>query len=215
MARRAEPGARRSGRPADRGGRRPPRAGRGGSAIRIGADGIARGASFIPSPNADERPPGSAITLLVIHNISLPPGEFGGDGVRDLFTNRLDPAAHPAYAALRGLRVSAHFFVRRTGELIQFVACVRRAWHAGESSWQGRARCNDFSIGIELEGADTVPYAAVQYERLGRLAQALRRRYPIVDVVGHSDIAPHRKTDPGPAFDWARLRALLAAPRRR
>lgn len=203
---------------ADRGGRRPvpPSPGRGaGGPLRIGPDGIARGARQIRSPNRDARPPGAEVTLLVVHNISLPPGEFGGEAVVELFTNALDCAAHPAYETLRGLRVSAHFYLRRTGELIQLVPCALRAWHAGESVWRGRSRCNDFSIGVELEGTDFVPYADVQYRRLARLAVALRARYPIADIVGHSDIAPHRKTDPGPAFDWSRLRGLVAGVRRR
>jgi len=171
---------------------------------------------FIESPNCDDRPPGAEVSLLVIHGISLPPGKFGGDGVLRLFTNTLDWAAHPFYETLRGLRVSAHFFVRRTGEIIQFVPCGRRAWHAGESSWRGRERCNDFSIGVELEGVDTRSYTERQYARLVPLAATLRRRYPIAEIVGHSDIAPGRKTDPGPAFDWRRLRALVGrAPRSR
>ena len=203
---------------ADRGARRPPGrpSGRGSTAsLRVDAGGVAAGARQVPSPNADDRPAGAEITLLVVHNISLPPGVFGGDDVLRLFTNTLDCSSHPAYEALRALRVSAHFFVRRTGEVVQFVPCVRRAWHAGESSWRGRARCNDFSVGVELEGADTVPYGDVQYRRLARLARALGRRYPIADIVGHSDIAPGRKSDPGPAFDWARLRALVGDIRRR
>jgi AmpD protein len=183
--------------------------------LRIDATGRAAGARQVPSPNADARPPDAEITLLVVHGISLPPGVFGGDDVLRLFTNTLDWSSDPAYGPLRGLRVSAHFFVRRTGEVIQFVPCGRRAWHAGESEWRGRSRCNDFSIGIELEGTDIAPYADVQYQRLARLAAALRRRYPIADIVGHSDIAPTRKTDPGPAFDWPRLRALVAGKRRR
>jgi AmpD protein len=161
------------------------------------------------SPNCDQRPPGTRITLLVVHGISLPPGKFGGDAVERLFTNRLDPAAHPYYAGLEGLRVSAHFFIRRDGALFQFVPCERRAWHAGVSSWRGRERCNDFSIGVELEGADTRPYTTRQYARLARLVRALRSRYPIDDVAGHSDIAPGRKTDPGPSFDWSRLGTLV------
>jgi AmpD protein len=169
----------------------------------------------VPSPNADARPAGTEITLLVVHNISLPPGVFGGDDVLRLFTNTLDCASHPAYEPLRALRVSAHCLVRRTGEVAQLVPCARRAWHAGESQWCGRPRCNDFSIGVELEGTDTLPYADVQYRRLARLANALRRRYPIADMVGHSDIAPARKTDPGPAFDWPRLRALVGDVHRR
>ena len=158
------------------------------------------------------RPEATAITLIVVHGISLPPGRFGGHAVEQLFTNRLDPKANASYADLRGLRVSAHFFVRRDGRLVQFVSCAMRAWHAGVSRWRGRERCNDFSIGIELEGTDDLPYAAAQYAMLARLVKALRRRYPIADVVGHSDVAPGRKTDPGPAFDWARL-ARLTAPR--
>ena len=182
--------------------------------LRINAAGIAAGARQVPSPNADARPRGTKITLLVVHNLSLPPGVFGGEDVVRLFTNTLDCSSHLAYEPLRTLRVSAHFFVRRTGEVVQFVSCRRRAWHAGESAWDGRSRCNDFSIGIELEGSDTVPYADVQYDRLADLVIALRRRYPIADLVGHSDVAPARKTDPGPAFDWPRLRALVSALRR-
>jgi N-acetyl-anhydromuramoyl-L-alanine amidase len=145
-----------------------------------------------------------------VHGIALPPGRFAGDGIERLFTNRLDPLAHPYFATIAALRVSAHFLIRRDARLLQFVACTRRAWHAGESAWRGHSRCNDFSVGIELEGADDVPYDGRQYAMLARLVRALRRRYPIEDVVGHSDIAPGRKTDPGPAFDWPRLRRLLA-----
>ena len=162
-----------------------------------------------PSPNSDERPPGTAIELLVVHNISLPPGHFGGDAIERLFLNSLDFGAHEYYAQLRGLRVSAHFLIRRRGELVQFVPCDRRAWHAGASSWRGREKCNDFSVGIELEGTDDRPYTAAQYRRLARVTEALRARYPIADIVGHSDIAPGRKTDPGAAFDWLAYRALL------
>jgi AmpD protein len=165
---------------------------------------------FVPSPNFDERPAGCEINLLVIHNISLPPDEFGGDGVLDLFTNRLDPEAHSYYRSICGLRVSAHFLIRRDGETIQFVPCEKRAWHAGESCWQGRSRCNDYSIGIELEGSDSVPFADVQYTALAALTRALRQRYPILEIAGHSDVAPGRKTDPGPCFDWGRYRALLS-----
>ena len=163
----------------------------------------------VASPNCDERPAGAEISLLVIHNISLPPGEFGGAGVIDLFLNRLDHTAHPYYAGLRGLHVSSHFFVRRDGELIQFVACDRRAWHAGSSQWRGRQRCNDFSIGIELEGTDALPYADIQYLELARLTSEIASRYSIQDIAGHSDIAPGRKTDPGPCFDWVRYRSLI------
>lgn len=171
--------------------------------MRIDAQGLLVGGKYIPSPNCDDRPPG-AIELLVIHNISLPPGEFGGDGVQRLFTNTLDAFAHPYYQTIAGLKVSAHFFVRRDGQIIQFVSCLKRAWHAGESRWQGRSRCNDFSIGIELEGTDTVPFTGLQYDALGHLAMALRKAYPIRGIAGHSDIAPQRKTDPGPCFDWVR-----------
>jgi AmpD protein len=150
--------------------------------------------------------------LLVVHNISLPPGEFGGPGIIDLFTNRLDPSAHPYYREIEGLRVSAHFLIRRDGELIQFVPCNRRAWHAGQSEWQGRGRCNDYSIGVEMEGADDRPFTAAQYAVLADLAKGLKQAYPIRDVVGHSDVAPGRKTDPGPQFDWDRFRAMLERP---
>ena len=163
----------------------------------------------ISSPNCDERPAGCEISLLVIHNISLPPEEFNGDGVVEFFTNRLDSEAHPYYQTLCGLKVSAHFFIRRNGETIQFVPCEKRAWHAGESSWQGRTRCNDFSIGVELEGSDTVPFTDAQYEALAALTRALQKTYPINDIAGHSDIAPGRKTDPGPCFDWDRYRTAL------
>jgi AmpD protein len=176
--------------------------------------GYANLARQVRSPNRDARPDGTRISLVVVHGISLPPGEFGGDGIVRLFTNRLDPGRHPYFATITGLRVSAHFLVRRDGELIQFVGCLDRAWHAGASTWKARERCNDFSIGIELEGADAIPYAPPQYTMLARVIRALRRALPIEDIVGHSDIAPGRKTDPGPAFDWARLHRLLA-PRAR
>jgi len=180
--------------------------------VHIDRCGLLHGARFIASPNCDERPEGSTIELLVIHNISLPPGEFGGPGIVELFTNRLDPGAHPYYHEIAGRKVSAHFLIRRDGELIQFVPCGRRAWHAGESNWRGRSRCNDFSIGIELEGTDAVPFENAQYERLAELARALARTYPGVASVGHADIAPGRKTDPGPCFDWDRYRELLKHP---
>jgi AmpD protein len=163
----------------------------------------------LPSPNCDERPQGSAIRLVVIHNISLPPGVFDGDAVIELFTNRLDWDAHPYYQGIRGLKVSAHFFVRRDGSLIQFVPCALRAWHAGASCWQGIERCNDFSIGIELEGTDDLPFTDAQYATLGPLLQTLKQAYPIEAVVGHSDIAPGRKTDPGPHFAWQRLDEVI------
>jgi len=147
--------------------------------MRIDVNGCLDGARFIPSPNCDERPAGCVINLLVIHNISLPPDEFSGDGVIELFTNRLDPAAHPYYQTLRDLKVSAHFFIRRDGEIIQFVACSKRAWHAGASSWQGKSQCNDFSIGVELEGSDTTPFTDAQYTVLAALSRVLQQAYPI------------------------------------
>ncbi|OGS93023.1 MAG: N-acetyl-anhydromuranmyl-L-alanine amidase [Gallionellales bacterium GWE2_58_10] len=179
--------------------------------MRIDAQGLLVGGEYIPSPNCDDRPAG-AIELLVIHNISLPPGEFGGDGVQRLFTNALDIDAHPYYRAIAGLKVSAHFFVRRNGRIIQFVSCLKRAWHAGESCWQGRPCCNDFSLGIELEGSDTVPFTDAQYDALHRLTMTLRAAYPICGIAGHSDIAPQRKTDPGCCFGWARYLAALCSP---
>jgi AmpD protein len=172
--------------------------------------GYANLARQVRSPNRDARPERTLVDLLVVHGISLPPGEFGGDGIARLFTNRLEALAHPSYAGIATLKVSAHFLIRRDGELLQFVGCLDRAWHAGVSTWKGRDRCNDFSIGIELEGTDTILYAPAQYTMLARLIRALRRRHPIADIVGHSDVAPGRKTDPGPTFDWARLHRLLA-----
>jgi AmpD protein len=177
--------------------------------ISVDRDGMVRAAAQVPSPNFDNRPEGTAITLLVVHGISLPPGEFGGPGIVELFTNRLDPAADPYYRTVAKLTVSAHFLIRRDGALTQFVPCAKRAWHAGISSWRGRAQCNDFSVGVELEGIDPVPYEAAQYAMLARLTRALRRRYPIAEVAGHSDVAPGRKTDPGPGFDWERYRRLI------
>ncbi len=180
----------------------------------LDAEGWYSGACRCPSPNCDGRPAGEAIRLLVVHNISLPPDEFGGDGVIDLFLNRLDPEAHPYYRTIAGLRVSAHFFIRRDGELIQFVPCGMRAWHAGRSSWRGCERCNDFSIGIELEGSDHVPFTAEQYVRLSALVRDLREAYPALEgYAGHADIAPGRKTDPGPYFDWAWMERVWAEAR--
>ena len=177
----------------------------------IDAAGRAGAARYIASPNCDERPAGEAVTLLVIHGISLPPGEYGGDAIVKLFTNALDPAAHPYYQALAGIEVSAHFLVRRDGELLQFVPCSLRAWHAGASVWRGRERCNDFSIGVELEGTDEGPYSEPQYRILAALTRGLKSAYPITDIAGHSDIAPGRKSDPGAGFDWGYYRSLLAA----
>lgn len=173
--------------------------------IDLDAEGWLTGGRRVASPNFDDRPAGMAVELVVVHNISLPPGQFGGSGIADLFCNHLDPGAHPFYETIKDLRVSAHFLIRRDGELVQFVACGRRAWHAGLSSWRGRARCNDFAIGIELEGTDDRPFTDGQYGQLNALLEALYRRYPIADVTGHSDIAPGRKTDPGACFDWARV----------
>jgi AmpD protein len=178
----------------------------------VDAGGYVGAARRIPSPNCDDRPQDTPISLVVVHGISLPPGQFGGDGVERLFTNRLDPAAHPYFEGIAQLRVSSHFLVRRDGSLVQFVSCASRAWHAGESTWRGVPRCNDYSIGIEVEGTDAKPYEDAQYAELARLCRALARRYPIADIVGHCDIAPGRKSDPGPAFDWARLERLLRRP---
>ncbi len=173
--------------------------------IKINQHDIATGVQFIESSNQDARPNDSQITLVVIHNISLPPGQYGGNGVIELFTNTLDASAHPYYAEIHQLKVSAHFFIRRDGELIQFVPCSQRAWHAGASSWQGREHCNDFSVGVELEGSDVDTFETAQYEVLNRLLTALKKAYPMIDIVGHSDIAPGRKTDPGPYFDWSKI----------
>lgn len=179
------------------------------SRFRIGDDGWCSGVHRLPSPNFDTRAPGTDISLLVIHNISLPPGQFGGPYIADLFANRLDCDAHPYFDQLRALRVSAHFLVRRDGEVMQFVSANDRAWHAGASTFCGRERCNDFSIGIELEGTDFDPFEPVQYDVLAELTHALARRYPLADVAGHEHIAPGRKTDPGPFFDWDRFRKSL------
>ena len=169
----------------------------------------------VPSPNFDARPSGCGIDLIVVHGISLPPGEFGGPHIERLFCNRLDPHAHDYFRAVAAVKVSAHLLIRRGGDLVQFVALSERAWHAGESRFGDRVRCNDFSIGIELEGTDCTPYEDAQYERLGGVCLAIMRRWPAIGpdrIVGHSDIAPDRKTDPGPAFDWPRLNDLLGAP---
>jgi len=179
--------------------------------MRLGADGLVAGARHVPSPNCDPRPAQDAVTLLVVHSISLPPGRYGGDQIERLFTNRLDPAQHPYFAQIAGLRVSAHLLLRRNGELIQFVPLHLRAWHAGESSWRGRPRCNDFSVGVELEGSDDDGYADAQYDGLIELARALRQALPLRDVAAHSDIAPGRKTDPGERFDWTRFLRALAS----
>ena len=169
----------------------------------------------VVSPNCDERPENCPVELLVIHGISLPPGEFGGPWIDDLFTNVLDSAVHPYFSEIENLQVSAHLLIRRDGQVVQYVPFDRRAWHAGQSCFDGRDRCNDFSIGIELEGSDEHPYEEVQYQVLARVCQVLLKAYPSLSperIVGHSDIAPGRKTDPGPYFEWSRLRDLLAAP---
>lgn len=160
----------------------------------------------VDSPNQDERPAGAQVTLAVLHCISLPPGEYGGDAIERLFTNRLDPAAHPYFREIHGMRVSAHFLIRRGGELVQFVPVARRAWHAGVSRWRGRSRCNDFSVGIELEGSEQAAFADAQYAALIELLQQLR----LPQLAAHSDVAPGRKTDPGPHFDWPRLLTALS-----
>ncbi|MES9936943.1 MAG: 1,6-anhydro-N-acetylmuramyl-L-alanine amidase AmpD [Sedimenticola sp.] len=177
-------------------------------------EGLLEDAHQHQSPNRDDRPDGSPIDLLVIHNISLPPGEFGGPWIENLFHNCLDPDAHPYFRDICQLQVSAHLLIRRQGEIIQYVPFTQRAWHAGDSIFEGRERCNDFSIGIELEGADETPYTDIQYQRLAEVARAVMSRYPAITperIVGHSDIAPGRKTDPGDAFDWQRFQQLLAA----
>lgn len=173
--------------------------------------GLLIGARFTPSPNYDERP-AIPVDVLVIHNISLPPGEFGGHDIERLFCNTLDFTGHPFYREIDGLKVSAHALIRRDGEIIQFVPFQKRAWHAGVSRCQGRERVNDFSIGIELEGTDSVPFEDAQYQALAELTRALMRAYPGITrerIYGHADIAPGRKTDPGPHFDWARYRAAI------
>jgi AmpD protein len=177
----------------------------------IGADGWCEGALRYDSPNFDARPAGVEVDLLVIHNISLPAGRFGGPHIADLFTNRVDFAADPSFAHLRGLAVSAHFLVRRDGRVLQFVSCNARAWHAGVSSFGAREQCNDFSVGIEVEGSDFVAFSPAQYESLAALTLALAARYPLAAVQGHEHVAPGRKTDPGPFFDWEMFAAKLAA----
>ncbi|SDX07542.1 AmpD protein [Thiocapsa roseopersicina] len=180
----------------------------------IDEEGWLEGAERRPSPSQDARPPGTEIDLLVIHNISLPPGDFSGDWIDDLFLDRLDPAAHPYFREIAGLRVSAHLLIRRNGRLLQYVPFEQRAWHAGVSRFAGRERCNDFSIGIELEGTDDRPFTEAQYARLAECTRHILRRYPGITeerIAGHAAIAPDRKTDPGPAFDWNRFRRSIRA----
>lgn len=183
--------------------------------MQIAADGVAAAAEWHPSPNFSPRPAGAEIVLVVLHCISLPPGKFGGDAVARFFCNKLDFSAAPFYANLRGLQVAAHFFIRRGGELLQFVACQNAAWHAGESAWRGRAQCNDFSIGVELEGTDKTPFAAPQYKTLFALLAALAAQYPKLQIAGHSHIAlpAGRKTDPGEHFNWDAVFAAVGKER--
>lgn len=172
-------------------------------------NGILSPAQQVVSPNWDERPDDADISLLVVHGISLPPGEFGGDYIEQFFTNSLDPSAHPFFEEIKDLQVSSHLLIKRDGTIIQFVPFSRRAWHAGESCHEGRQRCNDYSIGIELEGTDDIPYTDQQYQVLNEVITVLREHYPQItesNIVGHCDIAPQRKTDPGPAFEWARIK---------
>jgi len=176
-------------------------------------NGLLDEARYVPSPNCDDRPENEAISLIVVHGISLPPGEFEGNWIDDFFTNRLDPKAHDYFVEIADLQVSSHLLIRRNGEIVQYVPFHQRAWHAGESRFDGRERCNDFSIGIELEGTDDLPYEYVQYEKLAEVIRALKQAYPDISnerIAGHSDIAPERKTDPGEAFDWQYLYGLLA-----
>ncbi len=173
-------------------------------------NGWCKQAKLIHSPNFDSRPDASRVDLLVVHSISLPPGHFGGPHIIELFTNRLDFSAHPYFNQLRGMKVSAHFLITRTGELVQFVSTHNRAWHAGTSTFGGRERCNDFSIGVELEGTDHSAFTEVQYAVLAGLSRALLEQHPLTAVVGHEHIAPVRKTDPGPLFDWLQYRSLLS-----
>lgn len=170
-------------------------------------------AEYIPSPNMDDRPEDTDINLLVVHSISLPPGEFGGHWIEKLFCNTLPADAHPYFAEIHHLQVSAHVLIQRDGHIVQFVPFDKRAWHAGESCYEGTERCNDFSIGIELEGTDTDSFEDIQYEQLAAIINALNETYPSITtsrITGHSDIAPGRKTDPGSGFDWSKLSALLA-----
>ncbi|MSP95927.1 MAG: 1,6-anhydro-N-acetylmuramyl-L-alanine amidase AmpD [Betaproteobacteria bacterium] len=176
----------------------------------LGKNGILAGVRYAASPNCDDRPAGERVYLLVVHAISLPPANFAGDCVERFFTNRLDADADPYFGQIRGLKVSAHFFVRRNGELMQFVPVGRRAWHAGASVWRGRGNCNDFSVGVELEGTDQHSFEPVQYRRLVELVGTLLTVLPLTDIAAHSDVAPSRKTDPGPKFDWLHCLGLFA-----
>lgn len=173
-------------------------------------------ARWCPSPNFGPRPENAPVSLLVVHNISLPPGQFGGDAIERFFCNQLDPAAHPYFQTIADMRVSSHLLIRRDGTPVQFVSLLDRAWHAGRSCFRGEQECNDFSVGIELEGADDIPYTPAQYQMLTNLSLLIMKAWPAITpdrITGHSDIAPGRKTDPGPAFDWANYRQLLDAGR--
>ena len=179
---------------------------------RLRTTGRVAGARWCPSPNFGKRPEGTAISLLVVHNISLPPGQFGGDAIERFFCNQLSPSEHPYFETIADMKVSSHLLIRRDGECLQFVSLLERAWHAGRSCFQGLEECNDYSIGIELEGADDIPYTAAQYQVLADVSALIMKSWPAITperITGHSDIAPGRKTDPGPAFDWPRYRQLL------
>ena len=182
----------------------------------VALDGVRRGwlpqVRAVASPNFGPRPTGAEVNLIVIHSISLPPGQYGGPEVEQLFTNTLNWNAHPYFQTIKGLEVSAHFFIRRAGEVVQFVSCDDRAWHAGKSCWQERENCNDYSIGIELEGLEGDTFEPAQYAALAHVCQALKQHYPITHIAGHEHVAPGRKQDPGPGFDWLELRAKLAWP---
>ncbi len=173
--------------------------------LSIDQNGFANSVTQTASPNFDQRPKQCKVDMIVIHNISLPPNQYGSNGIVELFTNELNPNEHPYYAGIYTAKVSSHFLIRRDGSIIQFVSCLQRAWHAGVSHWQNRECCNDFSIGIELEGCDVEAFEDAQYQTLNPLLSALKAAYPIKYVVGHSDIAPGRKTDPGPCFDWGKI----------
>jgi AmpD protein len=170
--------------------------------FKIDEDGFLTHVKKIDSPNYDSRPLNQTISLIIIHSISLPPNKFGNSHIEDFFTNKLEINQHPYFKKIKHLKVSSHFLIKRKGELIQFVSCLKKAWHAGESVWKNKKNCNDFSIGIELEGSDIIKYEDIQYKVLLKLLKSLRMKYPVTDIVGHSDIAPGRKTDPGHFFDW-------------
>lgn len=186
----------------------------GSEIMKLRETGMLPDARWCPSPNFGPRPDKSSISLLLVHNISLPPGQFGGPEIEDFFCNRLDPDGHPYFQTIAGMQVSAHSLIRRDGSMIQFVSLLDRAWHAGRSCFQGQEECNDFSIGIELEGTDDIPYTDAQYQRLAQVGRLVMAAWPEITpqrVAGHCDVAPGRKTDPGPAFDWDGFRALLMA----